>query len=226
MKRLKILEEHMNINFCGTNSTISLSKSTNIFANNLVNFSNGDLVVDEIRGYLYFNIATSSWVFCGRQQNKFNYFKNLVIVLESPHKDEYSSQGIPLRPVNGITGLKINNKLADIINSKPPVGINQNDVYCVWLVNAIQYQTSCHFQLSSFVGYSKIWHTLRNQVFKHLWKNESSYHLQQNLIARIGLIKPTLIMNCVTGGKAPNGLRSMVELVINSGNTYKHPSSW
>lgn len=214
------------MSFCGTNSTISLSKSTNIFTNNTVNFSNGDLVADEIRGYLYFNIATSSWVFIGRQQFKFNNIKDLVIVLESPHKDEYSSQGIPLRPANGITGLKINSKLANIINSKPPIGINQKDVYRVWLVNAIQYQTSCHFQLSGVVGYSKIWHTLRNQVFKHLWNNESLYHLQQNLIARIGSINPTLIMNCVTGGKAPNGLRSIVELVINSGNTYKHPSSW
>jgi hypothetical protein len=72
----------------------------------------------------------------------------IVIVLESPHKDEYlydMKKIKPIAPAQGVTGEKIDSYLIDIINAyKNLMKINQPE-YRVLLVNPIPYQTSLYF---------------------------------------------------------------------------------
>lgn len=204
-------------------SRANISKSASGIQNATVIFSKNEKVMDEPRGFLKY--VNSQWVFYGLYQITPKAFEKMVIVLESPHKDEFSSMGVPIRPANGVTGSKINLLLAQIVNNRPPNGISQSIIYEVYLVNAIQYQTSCYQALHNYSDYNANWHTIRNYVFKALW-NTGNLSLQQDLRNRINLINPSVIMNCVTGGKAKNGLRSIVEKVVNSKNLYPHPSAW
>ena len=76
-------------------------------------FDTKDAVHDEIRGYLVY--VNSNWSFVGPTQYSIQYnnetIKKLALVLESPHKDEYDNNFVPLRPANGKTGNSINTKI-------------------------------------------------------------------------------------------------------------------
>lgn len=219
----------MNIEVNGQPISISFSPKTTIsksisgILNSTVVFNSNARVLDEPRGFLKYD--NNQWVFYGLSQINPETFEKLALVLESPHKNEFSPVGIPLRPANGITGNKINNLLADVINNRPPNGINQKITYKVYLINAIQYQTSCYKILHVFPDYKDNWHTIRNYVFKVLW-NTQQFNLQSDLTSRIKAINPSIIMNCVTGGKSHASLQQLVERVIKSNNLYSHPSSW
>lgn len=221
----------MDINLNGTIFPVQTrSKNPIFFYNLLINFSFNDRVADEPRGFLYYDNHNNTWVFCGLSQNGFNQStntKNLILLLESPHKDEFDSVGNPLRPANGITGTKINQLLAQKVSG---INLNQSTVYCVWLVNAIQYQTSAYIQLNGQNGYKKVWRTVRNAIFRTLWSRQT---IRDDLFQRIHyLINPDLIINCVTGGYniGLNGLvQSFLKSRISSSvqNYYlPHPSSW
>lgn len=222
-------EDVMNIQIYNQNIPIVFSSRTNIsksasgIKKATVIFSKNEKVMDEPRGFLKY--VNSQWVFYGLSQITPKAFETLVIVLESPHKDEFSSAGVPIRPANGVTGSKINLRLDKIINNFPPNGMNKSIIYKVYLVNSIQYQTSCYQALHNYPDYNANWHTIRNCVFKALWNN-GNLGLQQDLTNRINLINPSVIMNCVTGGKVKSGLQSLVAKVVNSNNLYPHPSAW
>lgn len=71
-------------------------------------------------------------VFCGLNQLNFSKSQNMVLLLESPHKDEFSSIGVPLKPASGITGTKINTKFGDIItNSANSNTLNVSHSYMI-----------------------------------------------------------------------------------------------
>lgn len=209
-----------------------------IFKKNLI-YNSTDRVKDEARGFLYFDSKNNKWVFCGIFQKKLSaisYIKkieNLVLLLESPHKDEYDIYGNPLRPANGITGTNINNLFAKQINNNNLIinTLQNNIAYRVWIVNAIQYQTSGYNQLHNIRMYNQSWRIVRNNVFKALWNNEAIFNLQADLVYRLNQIAPSIIINCVTGGKNKNGLRMLVENGLQNHNLissalYYHPSYW
>lgn len=163
-----------------------------------------------------------------------NKIENLVLLLESPHKDEYDIYGNPLRPANGRTGTNINNLFAKQINNNNLIinTLQNHIVYRVWIVNAIQYQTSGFNQLQALGAiYNQSWRIVRNNVFKTLWNNETIFHLQEDLVGRLNQIHAPIIVNCITGGKNKNGLKMLVEKVLCNHNLkssalYYHPSCW
>lgn len=219
----------MNIYFDGKNAhKVAKSKSTIVNNNTInVNFYQQDKVNDEKRGLLYYDNLHQTWVFCVLQQKSVKNCYNLVLLLESPHKAEYDSNGNPLRPANGTTGTKIQKLFAKQANNNKSWGLNKKKTYCVWLVNAIQYQTSAFNQLNNQKNYNEQWRSIRNYIFKTLWKNEQLFNLQADLTKRINTIKPKVTINCVTGGKSASGLRTMVNKLIKQPVIcYYHPSSW
>lgn len=198
-----------------------------------VTFNQNNCVKDEPRGLLCYDTSHLNCSFCEFKQCINQYYKkaNLVLVLESPHKDEYDENGNPLRPANGITGNKIKLKLADYITKfcstfKPK--LDEKMVYTVWIVNAIQVQTSCCSKFKDKKDYNKKWRLLRNNVFKCLWsKEDDCFGLKADLKQRLDSLNPTIIINCVTGGtKKSSSLKMLVEDVIKCGNYLPHPSSW
>lgn len=220
-------------------SVIVNTKSKKSIFNNNLNYYSIDRVKDEVRGFLYFDLKNNNWVFCGMFQKKIsaicniNKIENLVLLLESPHKDEYDIYGNPLRPANGRTGTNINNLFAKQINNNNLIinTLQNNIAYRVWIVNAIQYQTSGYNQLHNIRMYNQSWRIVRNNVFKALWNNEKKFHLQADLVHRLNQINASIVVNCVTGGKNKNGLRMLVENGLQNHNLipsalYYHPSYW
>lgn len=78
----------MNISINGLSVTVKTKSKNAIYTNNL-SYTNSDKVIDERRGFLYYN---NGWVFCGLNQTTPSRCDNLVLILESPHKDEFSPQ--------------------------------------------------------------------------------------------------------------------------------------
>lgn len=165
--------------------------------------------------------------------------KKIALILESPHKDEYSSQYVPLRPASGRTGANINSKLTKAINiiySKDNVSLsailNPSADYEIYIMNPIQVQASCYHEFHG-LGHNKLLNGLKvsrkntNQVFKCLFLNQQS-NLRQDFINRINTYAPNYVYNCCT-----SSLKKVVDSAIedshfSSSNLYHniYPSIW
>lgn len=141
-----------------------------------------------------------------QQRNVINYtqinnckYERIAILLESPHKDEYISKNKLLTsPAMGNSGTIFNNNCIKVFNDNldtlcAALGITQNSnikkTYTITFVNAIQYQCS--------LGYSPINRNIRDYVFSSLW-NRNPNSFQDDLIERLNILKPRLIINSCT----------------------------
>ncbi len=95
-------------------------------------------------------------------------YESIVIIIESPHKDEYyySSRSLqPLTIANGQTGNGIENCICPIINyllSKQVVSLSDS-TYSIIICNPVQYQTSLHYLIKGKANTDikfNIWKTL------------------------------------------------------------------
>lgn len=115
---------------------------------------------------------------------------NIVIVLESPHRNEYDKNGNAIKSASGHTGEKLGEFLSKKINilrkDQKELGLDC-DSYNVYAVNAIQYQCSC--------GLKPIQPELKNTIFRALWPC-----LKEDFLNRIKQLNPVLIINMCTGG--------------------------
>ncbi|WP_300383430.1 hypothetical protein [Clostridium sp.] len=117
------------------------------------------------------------------EYKEYNEYKKMVIILESPHVDEFDNNGlIKVRPSYGKTGINIREMLNDKLTQK-----NKSENYIVYLVNSIQYQCSLGINTNYF----------RDYVWLIQWKDKE---IRDNLISRLKEIKPDLIINCCTKG--------------------------
>ncbi|ODJ59877.1 hypothetical protein [Brochothrix thermosphacta] len=130
--------------------------------------------------------------------------RKIIIVLESPHVDEFSygknKKGVlnnikAIAPAQGRTGKQIYNNLGNLFNQ---INCSLADIkpkesqFEVILINPIPYQTS----LSTLTS-DKINMTLRDKVWKALWFNETN--LQQNFSTLLkGFSKNDIIINACT----------------------------
>ena len=161
-----------------------------------------------------------------RQQRR--QVRNIVLLLESPHKDEYQPGNIncPIAPANGATGDNIDRCLGTVLRQIKGALINARldeaefikpDSHVI-ISNPIQFQTSLH----AIHGKSlqKKWVTLRNNVWWTLWNEQ---RIQRNFRARLKRYNPSLIINACTGKRSTkdvltrtdaltrtHGLRSLV----------------
>ena len=134
----------------------------------------------------------------------------IVIILESPHKDEYSKQIIA--PAMGTTGENINKYLLDILNKK--IGNPQGDKkeYDVILMNAIQYQTSLGIDTEYF----------RDRVWLTLWNKGVA---RDEFIRKLEDYKPDIIFNFCTNGSHKKDLIYILDKKKNSNMTYQYIDS-
>ena len=141
-------------------------------------------------------------------KNKVN--DRIVIILESPHKDEYSKQ--ITAPAMGTTGENINKYLLDILNKK--IGNPQGDKkeYDVILMNAIQYQTSLGIDTEYF----------RDRVWLTLWNKGVA---RDEFIRKLEDYKPDIIFNFCTNGSHKKDLIYILDKKKNSNMTYQYIDS-
>lgn len=175
---------------------------------------------DLLRGFLIWNKNIWSFQQPIKSENK---KKSILLLLESPHKDEYqqnskskNSSIIPIRPANGRTGKTIETK----IKNRPWLSyLNKQDVYQIFILNSIQYQCSCYNYIQNLL---KIDPHLRDEVFKLFWNwnVNDTYIFQKCLIKRISSCNPNLIVNACTGMTEKNKIivpksKSLSEMVEN-----------
>lgn len=188
-----------------------------------VSFELQNAVQDEIRGYLVFQKGI--WNFIGVNQygayQSKKQCKRLALILESPHKDEYSDNHVPLRPANGKTGNSINKKLSSrgFLHN-----LEIEFDYQVLIMNPIQVQCSCYhqFKIHGFVSTSQT----TNKVFRCLF-NKKKGNQRDGFIQRLVQYNPDFVLNCST-----YGVKSIIETAINEALTHYsdgqdvHPSIW
>ncbi|MFI3166274.1 MAG: hypothetical protein R3Y45_08425 [Bacillota bacterium] len=121
----------------------------------------------------------------GKTQSIKKGCEKLVIVMESPHIDEFNLNLIA--PALGSTGKRIHIHLQHLLNKNGLLGDKKLHVY---LVNAIQYQTSLGFETKAY----------RNVIFNAVWKKQLSSKkiFQLDFKKRVSKIKPCVVINAMT----------------------------
>lgn len=140
-----------------------------------------------------------------------NYLQNLplfIIILESPHIDEFNTNGIAIGPAQGSTGNNIRSLLIQLLQ---PQTVYLQRKYRLMLVEAIPYQCSNNT--------SPIDRTNTNRLFKKMWRN---YGGKIDFENRINQYRPDVILNACTGGihsiNKGSSLKGLVQKVL---RTYK-----
>ncbi len=151
--------------------------------------------------------------------------KHIVLLLESPHKDEYDENLNPLAPALGDTGTKLTNMLHHVFNlNKEKLNLIENE-YRIILVNPIQYQTSLNYLFEN--PNEKINKSLRNKVWKKIWENEE---IKKDFLNRILKLNPSIIFNgCTKELKSSvNEDLKKISTELNNCKIFQihHPSSW
>lgn len=148
-----------------------------------------------------------------------NELKSIVIILESPHKDEYDANDMPIAPAQGQTGDQIENKICDILNLDLFHQVLSNNEYRIILINPIPFQTSLFMLHKQSItnGYKE----LRDKVWSALWNNCEIYKTE--FLTLIESLNAIMLINCCTAGVKGN-------IVLDNFPCSKfeidHPSSW
>ena len=157
---------------------------------------------------------------------------SVVLLLESPHTDEYGMDLIDRKgPAVSRTGAggRIDRCLDTVLmHIQLVTGLIASGSHVV-ISNPIQFQTSLHAIHGQPVSNSP-WDELRDNVWRTLW-NESRNHLKQCFLARLGSYHPKVIINACTSSLKPcvtscvkewnNGRNPVVPLY-----EVAHPAHW
>ncbi len=161
----------------------------------------------------------------------------ILLILESPHKDEYDSNFDPITPANGKTGEGIRDSIEKVLNDINVELIKLNkgliDKYYLIISNPVPYQTSLNY----FIG-GELNSDLRNKVWRKIWdkKGKDKYFIKKKFEDKIIKYKPDLIINACTGGVDQYSLQSRITDWIKGHTNTKisniqlvktyHPSTW
>ena len=225
----------MTVVFNSHSVTLNLPQSCVAYHSARVSFLASESVLDDKRGFLVH--TNGAWVYI-TAASYLNFgvkpTKKLALILESPHKDEYSCVGgmlIPKGPALGQTGNRILNNLDKYFNQTKNytsqgaqfIPLNTGFDYEVLIINALQYQASCFHKL----GLRGIVYPLRNSVFKALYNN---CNLNGDFLSRLSSASPDYILNGCT-----YNLKSVIEPQLQAYQHInptaqrmdcKHPCTW
>ncbi|WP_195986354.1 hypothetical protein [Clostridium sp. D53t1_180928_C8] len=136
---------------------------------------------------------------------KNQYEKIIVIVLESPHIDEFNKNKFSVAPAPalGSTGCKLDKYFCEVINECFKKYDIEKGKYHVILSNAIQYQCSLGTDTEVF----------RDRVWLKLWL---SRNLKSEFIKRLQIYEPDIIVNLCTKGSHEKDSLSLGQKSINN----------
>ena len=122
--------------------------------------------------------------------------RTLVILLESPHKDEYGNDCIdcPKKPAQGTTGNNVRDHLMNVIRSCRHIHSCLGQETRVILANPIQFQCSLVSVINSGAE-SDAWKKTRDAVWKALWDIQA---IQDEFRVRLDGYDPDFIINACT----------------------------
>lgn len=150
--------------------------------------------------------------------------KSIVVVIESPHVDEYENSE-PISPAQGNTGKRIEKYLVDVLNKQLQLGELDGN-YDLIISNPVQFQASIidlHKQaLNSRNSATK---AIRDKVWRAIFAvEENDFH------ERLSSYEPKVIINACTAGLKATVTESMSKWLQESNvDMYianKHPCMW
>lgn len=179
-----------------------IKASMNKVFENCTNTFSVDACLDQVIGICEINNGSfkfkEKWIYRADRKNNANKckinnrntnYKNILVILESPHKDEYKDIEF-IAPALGKTGMNLDNKfefkIKEVIANHEELK-QLNGEYNLILANAIQYPTSLGFSTSKF----------RDRIWLDLWIVNN---FRQHLINRINDYRPSIIINLCTNG--------------------------
>lgn len=146
----------------------------------------------------------------------------VIVILESPHQWEYTSDYQPLGPLQKpASKTRLRNQLPRLIQEAG--GIEDADIV---LCNPIQFQTSLHRLM--LPGQPGVQSTVRDAVWKALY---SAHHngvrvFEQHFIERIRMYDPDLVINACTAGVKAMVTETLDGLPYRVCGVSQHPSYW
>lgn len=152
--------------------------------------------------------------------------KNILLILESPHKSEYKHDKknftlTPKAPAQGYTGRNIESFIGDILKK---ISDLQNGSYNLIISNPIPYLCS----LGIFTD--KLNTKVRDNVWNAIWNitnEQDEYVIREEFITRCKHYQPEYIINCCTANLKMNVTDCLLTHGF-SNNLYTahHPSAW
>ena len=162
-----------------------------------------------------------------------NFLKTIVIVLESPHTDEFlkkNKERLAIGPACGETGEHLYWWLPEVMLKYLPFLVDkvtkkvkyysikdiESGVYVIKLVNAIQFQCSLGENTEPSKKTKEKDKCYRDKVFAKMW---DSAEVIESFIKRIKDARPNIIINCCTRGnlgKKCGTLRDRVQKELNA----------
>lgn len=177
------------------------------------------------------NVNTTWFDYASRLANrdslscKRNQHKTIVIILESPHADEYNNSCF-INPALGKTGENLQNYFEKLINA---LAISEHDLnngqYRIILMESIQYQCS--------LGIKPLNKNIRDLVFSKIWNLQNKngeFPTKIDFISRLASYMPDVILNlCTTPSN--NLVQKEIDQYRKKYPSVKlyigyHPSSW
>lgn len=154
-----------------------------------------------------------------------NCDRTLVIVLESPHEEEYlrNNVGLPIAPAQGNTGLYLCCHLDEVLHSCPSlhrclrIGTTR-----VILSNPVQFQASLVSVIDS--GNTDRKNKIRDAVWRAIWDTP---RIRQDFMDRLKGCKPNYIINACTKSLRTD-VSNFLRCHFPNCTSYEahHPSSW
>ena len=147
----------------------------------------------------------------------------VALIVESPHKDEFSYDFTPLQPLNGESGKKFESKIINKISGWFLQALTTNTIVEIKIFNPVKYQTSLYHFLSNLIAYDRLDKqtptsftipeygsirdvensSLRNEVWRILFTN-TAFPCETDFVNEIKLYNPQYIVNACTGSNNPN----------------------
>ena len=161
--------------------------------------------------------------------------KTLVVLLESPHVDEYDNCLCrPIAPAQGDAGDNFYRyfdvmmyRCTTLSNEiKSYLSTNSTSEVRVILCNPIQFQTSL---VSELTQNGKEWRKTRNEIYKTLWRDEC---IRYEFLGRLRSYDPNYIINACTGTgpmrKVKDSISDFLTTYFTRCKKYEvtHPTSW
>lgn len=153
--------------------------------------------------------------------------RRLVLVLESPHVDEFVGNKAQFAPARGATGRNIRTHISEVLSNRPDLV----EVELI-LMNAVQYQCS---QGKPLTGKDKS--ASRSNGLKRDEVFRQTFHTGEDFRARLRKVVGThdIVINCCSKGSHSPYLRNLVGMSIDTlskdGVRFEslaacHPSAW
>lgn len=181
-----------------------------------VDFSMWPTVSNQIRCYLLYD--GSKFIKMATSYQPTTQPRRIALIVESPHKDEFTNIFTPLHPLNGRSGNKFDLKIIERMNawfSQPPTA---NTLFEIKIFNPVKYQTSLYHFLSNLIPNNQLKKqlppafvipkygsihdndnsSLRNEVWKILFTN-ATFPCESDFKHEIKKYDPQYIVNACTG---------------------------